>query len=873
MLERFSVDHSLSIVRQGLLDVGYLDKFIIDNYTFSDSIGSRPHTRQIELAAFGQKPFSTRSACFGATIVSDRNPQTIGKFQSLGAPQVLALNPDAGEVGFWKIAAKGDPTLTTTISLNNLREVLVNHQSEVNPYSVLRAKAVGLWQPPAQQGLFEFDPDLVPEIEARLGKRLDSLLCKVIAESKEVYQERHSEEFPFIEIARLLFRFIAAKLLIDRQHPVATEWKGYDGSTVVKAVDSFYFGEPQSTWADDAIQNAAWEKMRGGFSVQNWSVEVFAYVYENTLVSEELRKKAGVHATPTAIAEYLVRQLPFEDLDLQNCRVFEPFSGHAPFLVAALSRLRLLLPMDMEDEDRHEYFKRALSGMEAEPFAQEVGLRSLMIADYPNKDHWDIQLGDIYTSPKFEDYAKRANVVLCNPPYEKFDVDYRESHSISRFRKGAEALLKVLDSAPQMLGFVLPRSFLSGQDYDAARRKVDEIYNTVEIVSLPDNTFAHSNVEPILLIAHSVKNPPRVRWSTQVDKSDYKRFLRTYQPSWKVRNPAATGAGLAWYTPLQRVWNALSHLPTLKVIADTHRGIEYNINVEENESLLFSPVPKPGFEKGAWNVRPSGLEPYIIKNHLYLNMDRALIRRAFDLPWNEPKVIANAARIKGDRWVLAATVDSDLLRCSQRFHCIWPKGDTALEVIAAILNGPVANAYISTRRKWGDLEVGVVADVPVPKLSASQVESITSLVWGYHSIRQQWLNYQGPLLSEPEANINFESMSKEVTWQIDAEILAAYNLPISLECELLDYFEGYGRPGPLGFELSTLLRSLPAWITGNRHDSGSKLVLERYRKDEAANEILEAWLREPDAGEGGSWEELKKAINEDRLSYRKFINE
>lgn len=37
-------------------------------------------------------------------------------------------------------------------------------------------------------------------------------------------------------------------------------------------------------------------------------------------------------------------------------------------------------------------------------------------------------------------------------------------------------------------------------------------------------------------------------------------------------------------------------------------------------------------------------------------------------------------------------------------------------------------------------------------------------------------------------------------YQIDAEVLAAYDLSPRLEKELLDYFAGYKRPGPVQFD-------------------------------------------------------------------------
>ena len=83
---------------------------------------------------------------------------------------------------------------------------------------------------------------------------------------------------------------------------------------------------------------------------QNLSVEVLAYIYENTLVDDLARKRLGIHSTPSSIARYLVNRLPFEGFSQDDRRVVEPCSGHSIFLVAALQRLRDLLPADFDDK-------------------------------------------------------------------------------------------------------------------------------------------------------------------------------------------------------------------------------------------------------------------------------------------------------------------------------------------------------------------------------------------------------------------------------------------------------------------------------------------------------------------------------------------
>src|SRR5262249_55933861 len=146
-------------------------------------------------------------------------------------------------------------------------------------------------------------------------KKLDILLRDVIASSVAVFTEirgRKPNTQDTQALFRLIFRLLAAKLLIDRQHEGF--YANSDAQSVLAAIESFYFHNTsaEDILKDKEVQSIAWEKIRGAFLFQNISVEALAYVYENTLVSDETRKQLDTHATPPEIAEYIVRQLPFE---------------------------------------------------------------------------------------------------------------------------------------------------------------------------------------------------------------------------------------------------------------------------------------------------------------------------------------------------------------------------------------------------------------------------------------------------------------------------------------------------------------------------------------------------------------------------------
>jgi hypothetical protein len=823
---KYTAKTLLNTIREGLLDIGYREELLQENYGFTDMFTQDQPFRFVELGVFAQEPHSYRNACFGVVSPLNHSPETIMEYRALGAPQIFALHPEIGEIFCWKIMAHGSPILIDKIEISNLRNAIHSHRSEWNPESILRAKSIRFSSQPIQ--LDFFDMGLVPVLEGIVYQKLDRLLNDVIASCESVYKEHHEEELDYQALFRLIFRLIAAKLLGDRQY--STGWLNPDAREVIQLVENFYFQhtQPEAVLGDIFVQDTAWRHIRTAFSFRNLSVEALAYVYENTLVTPQIRKDLGTHATPPEIAEYIVQNLPLEELPYEDRHIFEPFCGHAPFLTAALARLRTLLPIDMHTEQRHEYFIRMLSGMEVDSFACEAARNSLILADFPNPNGWSITNADFFALDNLDKYLNQAQVVLCNPPYENFKLKQRQTNrSITSANKAVEALLRILQRPPKMLSIVLPRVFINGRSYREIRRQINSLYKNQTLVELPP-IFNFSEAETVLLIAFGNQAAQSVWRSVLIEKKDYQQFVYTGQPTQIETtinfNQSKEDDIALQYGRLQYIWEELASLPRLGNIADIHRGIEYNISLRKNEDKLFSKAQRDGFARGLRQVTDD-FEPYFTTSSTYLNMDPKLMRReAYKLPWDKPKVIANAARISTDRWLIAGAIDEQGLVCSQRFHGIWPTGDIPIEVIAALINSPVANALLSKNRTSRDNQIRILKQIPIPRLRKSQIHLIVSLVREYISLREQWR-------SQSDYSKYLEGSCRGIIKQIDAELLSAYNLPIQLEQELVKYFEGYKRPGPIS-------------LTQVKPSSSKRLYTSIIRiediRNEGDNKILDA---------------------------------
>jgi hypothetical protein len=96
------------------------------------------------------------------------------------------------------------------------------------------------------------------------------------------------------------------------------------------------------------------------------------------------------------------------------------------------------------------------------------------------------------------------------------------------------------------------------------------------------------------------------------------------------------------------------------------------------------------------------------------------------------------------------------------------------EVLAAILIGPVANAFVAEHSDKRDIQKGVMMQIPVPRPDRLDFQLITSLVREFHE----------NLFDQPNLLL-----------QIDAEIIRAYDLHPRFEKKLLASFAGEARPG------------------------------------------------------------------------------
>jgi N-6 DNA Methylase len=777
--------NALPAIEKELRGLGY--QSLIRDYSFADVLSVGGEERHVALAVFTQVPESYRSAAFGVIIESD-DAAAVASRRALGAPILFSIGDS--NIGVWRVGAEGAPRLLERVKLESLPELFRRNAERWLPQAVHRAKSLGQSHPAYQ--LDFVDLGLLPAIEHEVEDKLDRLLQRVI-EQLLSGSDGEREEAAF----RTTFRLLAAKILVDREHPEAQPWRDAPVSQVLQGIGTYYNLDKLSSLRTTAVPAksvaAAWTLLREAISFRNISSDSLAFVYENTLVTADTRKRFGTHSTPRQVAEFVVSRLDLGQFSLNDLTIYEPFTGAGTFLVAALRHLRDLLPEDWTGEQRHAFLVPRIRGAEIDAFACEVATLSLILADYPNANGWGIKSDDLFRAAVLAEDTAKAKVVFCNPPWEDFDPDERVEYpemALKSFSKPMAVLHTILDARPEGIGFVLPQGFLRQQQYAELRQRTAELYGRVELTSLPDRVFQRAGFEAAVLVASELRSEATKGatklLSTVVEDQDRTAFLATGKVTVERRRAKVVKSGDLWIGQLDELWEHLARYPRLGRVADVYRGVKW-----WEQSAGVSKTARKGFVRGVFTPKDS-LTQFMIDGTVFLNMDpdAAMFPGPPSRPWNKPKVLLNAARISRGPWRISAAYDESGLVASQAFFGIWST-DALIppEAVEAILNSPLANAFVSEHASNQHLTNDLLKQLPLPRRDG--YEALRKAVGRY---RQARASLRQSALYPPGSSANLSRLLVEV----DAEVLKAFDLPPRLERRLLEFFRGHERERRVG---------------------------------------------------------------------------
>lgn len=850
---------SLDRVVAALKGIGYTSDLIRERYSFEDWFEPDAPERAIEVAAFAQKPLAYDTACLAVAVANGtQGIPLLRQVRALGAPRCFEIAHD-GRVFHWRVSE--NPSAQDRqweIQANEIEAVFAANGDRWSPDAIFSQRR---HPAPAQRDFI--DLGLIPALEEHVREKLAPRLEDILRTTTEDIEARTGRPPNLTTLFRLIFRGIAGKVFRDRKHPAFKRFNRHSPPDELFAKVADHYGE-KSTEGDRFTKKLIYDALWSGFGLGNLSVDVLAFLYEDFLVTPHLRETRGIHATRPSVARYVVNHLPLEDVPAGRM-VVEPCCGGAAFLVAGLQRFRQLLPRTTRQVVRHEYARSRLFGADLDAFALEVARCSLMLSDYPNRNGWQLEkenvFGDSVASPNYHEALSRAKIVLCNPPFEDIEPEDRRAYGTTTPRAPAELILRVLDLAPRdaCLGFVLPTQAVDGKSYAGVREQLARRFADLELVHLPDDAFKHAEMPAVLVLARQPRqggSTTRVTSGTVLEMAQFER-TGVPQDQFVATRTVAEASKTLDATRFWEAWKKLGvgdNAPTLKA----HRGVEWKSAVPMADRVSLK--PRPGYRPGYHFTDEIAL--YEAPRLVYLNeSDEVKDRNAWDLPWDQPKALLNRARTSRGPWRLATFPVERDAACSENFVAIWAGPEWPATVLSAVLNGPVASAFVATHDRYIDHKTTTLSRVPLPTLSPEAKRLLDELVRKYIAMVVAYRHQQAvraKQLAKAESAGLFTRRPKvpaepsadplrELLLEIDATVLAAYNLPPPVERDIVNFFRGYARPLPFGFE-----------------DYETRLI--RRRLDEQSHA-----LDEDEDEQRTTWTALRRMLDEDRLSSRKLF--
>ena len=781
---------------------------------------------EIPIATFAGKPWDNWSACLAVVNLEGDSKTSAAKVKSLGAASVFVCGPE--RVDWWGMGAKG-PSTSKHISWSKIGAEFRKYKHELAPRTIYDAKLLRPGVKPRQ--LWFFDEGLMPAVERNRGETLLRLVEGAIDGLADELGTRLSSPRAQEDVYRTVFWQLAAKVLHDKG---VRNFKQIDLANVEQVFERIgkHHGvtdrlPPFGKSGRRAINAMAASISECG-SLSDVSSESIAYVYENSLLDKaagkgkatngskpfNIRKELGIHSTPSVLIHHMLSQMwpLIEKIAPEDRVIFEPACGHAPFLTGAMRWLRQWDDSGTSTTN-HTYMRKHVRGLEADTFAIELAKLALTLADEPHGNSWTIQHGDMFGPGVLAKEAKKANIILANPPYESFNDSDRNRYKklgeeITANTKAVELLHRTLPHLPAggVFGVVMPVGVLHSKDSKPVREELLKDFDLSEISIFADNLFEYGDHEVAVLMGRKKKprGKPLALMYRRVREEGMEAFKDRLAFSWERKlsqEQFATDADLR-VSELDDIWRYLATGPRLDNYASIRQGLFHRgKNLPSNTWKIHDP-PKASDDKGFANV-PKNLPIFGLPKLVGINLaDNAIDRISAGSPTGRPQVLLNYGPVSRKPWRLKATLDDNGHALNSRFSAIRPHKDGPSTIyLWAILNSPVANAFAYDNLGKRDILVGTMRQMPVPirtQANDAAIEHAASRYLQLAKMKAAMNSDTTNLFDEKTQQTKIEPTEAEIRSSLltmDAAVLLAYDLPPRLERQLLNIFTGVERKG------------------------------------------------------------------------------
>ena len=774
--------------------------------------------RTASIAGFAQRPFDSRSACFAAIDLFTSPLEDATACREIGAPFTFLCAQR--ELLWWSQTEHKPFQVGQPIPISQLEGFFREHRDDFAPNTIYRAKTLGRFEQAHQRSLI--DVGLMPVLEREVGETIERLLLESAAEVRDFLgwpKELSLKQGQWL--VKAVFWLLGAKMLHDKRVEGFTRLSFNDVDEVYVRLAKHYGESPEDLVSSQQKRRALEPVARNiasSVDLRLATTEALAYVYENTLISDEIRSELGTHSTPSYLVDYIVGRLEpwISRIDEAHRSVFEPACGHAAFLVAATRLLTSLLSAEKsEPVNRKQYLRERICGYDVDDFAVEIARLSLTLTDIPNPNGWSVRASDLFESELIENTSRRSTILLSNTPFENFTNAQRLFYE-KRFRKPlfvnrtAEILYRALSTMPigGVFGIVVPRSLLHKENSAPVRKLILENFELQEICLFPDKVFNFAEQESAVLIGkkqyaeHGLSASPSqfsaIRYRRVRDR-EISLFRNSYQVTSDHQCEQSRFTSLRHYDlrvpDLENVWRACSELDRLDDYVLVGQGFSHIGTGQPNFPTGVITVSPRKFAGAVQGFQKLGTcQTHELPPLTWLNLaDNVINRRRHGTVLGEAQIIMNEAPVQRGPWCLRAMIDPIGRPVKSRFTVFRPLlPAVSLEFLWGLLNSPIANAYAYSHSNQRDIITGTWRKFRVPLLDTLGMARVERAVRDYLEL----LARDEPFLLQSQVEDSaVRDRERELCWQIDAEVLRLYSLPSALERELLDYFNGWRRVG------------------------------------------------------------------------------
>ncbi|MBV9707815.1 MAG: N-6 DNA methylase [Chloroflexi bacterium] len=774
--------NALAAVREGIFNRGFLKSATLEDYAFASF--EKERTLKTNLLAFAhlihRTPDYAALTVFNA--MNGLDDETLVSTLAQSSAPFHILHRD-NEFSFWAANAvsgnnQAKPILVEShISYDRLDSVLNKYDVDLRPQRIIDVK----------QGRDTFTLPIFRQIQplqlslwaANVTRKLLVKHFALAVEALRNYARAHPDIGTHdLDLTSLSIKLLGAIILADtgvfgdtlRRNHVSL------ARLIEAAYERFdrYFQPDLFEKYHDAAEQAYYllrQVCYAGF-VPDMLTELYREAYD-----KEQRRQRGRFDTPLFLTRRIWENIPVEYLPPDQRVTVDMTCGWGSFLVAAHERLSNLIdaPASLLD---------SLHGNDDDPFTAMLAGSGLLLST--SEDSWHIDGQDALQWDWLRTH--QPNIIVGNPPFKteqglNTEGERRWNEEANKFLGHAIECL-----APNgYLAMLMPRSFATSRASPVFRKQLLEHCDVFELWELPTNVFASSSgptVRPMVLFARkSSKNRACVRVRT-VQPATYDAFknsgLFTVSPIvadqaiWNESNRASAGSQntylMDYYTilPKHSWYTITSGCVKMSSFAEIIKGASKGKPANRKKRSDYASKMVPwldsvkgtidhllviNYERATTILYPDDLERPRLDKESILAGVKVLVSYSSDPSWGKRVKLAierNGYYVSDNFWVVAPRSD----RLQRNMTC---------EVLAAILNWDVANAWLIEQMKSASIPSHAMRTIPVPSdLSSMECSSITEAM----------------LMWEEEAYVGHYNSQKANTAKktIDTILKAAYHL-------------------------------------------------------------------------------------------------